>query len=336
MSELRWNPLLGEWVATAMHRQERTFLPPADFCPLCPTRPDGNPTEVPESTYDIVVLEDRFPSLSPERIALSIEGSILAPVRAARGVCEVVVYAPDHNASLAREPVEKIHNLVRVWTDRFLELESLEFVKYVFAFENKGEEAGATLDHPHGLIYAYPFVPPHIARELEMSREHEVNLGRCLMCDIVVEERHDGRRIVADNDSFVAFVPFSARWPFEVHVCSLRHVQTLADLDDREQRDLASILKAVLVAYDRLFDKPFPYVMAIHQRPTDGQRYDYYHFHIEFYPPLRSADRLKYLAGSEIGAGMFINDTLPEETASRLRSGVEAVVWSEPRQLNRP
>jgi UDPglucose--hexose-1-phosphate uridylyltransferase len=314
-----------------MHRQDRTFLPPTSFCPFCPTKPGGNPTEVPEDTYEIVVLEDRFPSLSPEQDALLGEGSPLSPVRPARGVCEVVLYTADHHTSLSREPVEKIYNFLRVLTDRFQVLESLEFVKYVFEFENKGEEAGATLLHPHALIYAYPFVPPRLARELEMSREHEAMTGRCLICDVAAEERRDGRRVVAENESFVAFVPFSAQWPYEIHICSLRHVQALPDLEDRERKNLASILKAILVAYDRLFDRPFPYVMAVHQRPTDGQRYDYYHFHMEFYTPLRSAERPKYLAGSEIGAGMFINDSLPEESAMRLRSNVETVVWGTTR-----
>jgi UDPglucose--hexose-1-phosphate uridylyltransferase len=330
MSELRWNPLLGEWVATATHRQDRTFLPPADFCPFCPTRPGGTPTEVPESTYDVVVLADRFPTLRPTPQVPDVEGSSIYPVRPARGVCEVVLYTPDHEATLAGEPVEKIYNLVRVWTDRFLSLESLDFVKYVFEFENKGEVVGVTLHHPHGLIYGYPFVPPRVVREIEMSHAHESATGRCLICDIVAEERHDGRRIVAENESFVAFVPFFARWPFEVHIGSLRHVQALPDLEDREQRDLAAMLKMVLVAYDRLFDRSFPYVMSIHQRPTDGQRYDYYHFHIEFYPPIRGEDRLEYMAGSEVGAGMFINDTLPRDAAARLRAGIEPVTRNTP------
>src|SRR5215210_2207614 len=144
VSELRWNPLLGEWVATATHRQERTFLPPADFCPLCPTKEGGFPTEVPETSYDLVVFENRFPSLRPEPPAPAVEGTELYPVRPAQGVCEVVLYSSDHNATLAEESVEQIHQLVRVWTDRFRELGALAFVKYIFAFENKGEAIGVT------------------------------------------------------------------------------------------------------------------------------------------------------------------------------------------------
>jgi UDPglucose--hexose-1-phosphate uridylyltransferase len=319
--------LLGEWVATATDRQERTFLPPADFCPLCPTKPGGFPTEVPEPSYDIVVFENRFPSLRSDPPPPAVEGTELYPVRPGQGVCEVILYSPNHTTTLAAEPVEQIYKLVQVWTDRFLELGALPFVEYVFEFENKGEAIGVTLHHPHGQIYAYPFTPPRVARELEQARAHERKTGRCLLCDVVAEEKRDGRRVVVENESFVAYVPFFARYPYEVHVTSSRHLQALADMDGEEQRDLAEILKAVLVAFDRLFDISFPYMMVLHQRPSDGDNYDFYHFHIEFYPPLRTATKLKYLAGSETGAGMFINDTLAEEKAAELRSKVLPVVW---------
>lgn len=329
MSELRWHPLLGEWVATATHRQDRTFLPPADYCPLCPTKPGGFPTEVPEPTYDIVVFENRFPSLRPDPPPPAVEGTELYPVRPGQGVCEVVLYSPNHTTTLAAEPVEQIYKLVQVWTDRFEELGALSFVDYVFIFENKGEAIGVTLHHPHGQIYAYPFTPPRVMRELEQSRAHKETTGRCLVCDIVAEERRDGRRIVVENESFVAYIPFFARYPYEVHIASRRHLQALTEMNEEERRDLAEVLKSVLVAFDRLFNLSFPYMMVLHQRPTDGDNYDFYHFHIEFYPPLRTATKLKYLAGSETGAGMFINDTLAEEKAAELRSKVLPVVWGE-------
>ena len=327
MSELRWHPLLGEWVATATHRQGRTFLPPADFCPLCPTKPGGFPTEVPAEDYDIVVFENRFPSLQSDPPAPAVEPTELYPVRPGRGVCEVVVYTPHHSSTLADEPVEQIHKLVRVWADRTRELGALDFVRYVFVFENKGEAIGVTLHHPHGQIYAYPFVPPRVAKELEQMGAHHLKTGRCLVCDIARGELTDGRRVVAENDSFVAVVPFFARWPYEVHVYSARHMQALTDMTDAEQRDLASMLKTVTAAFDGLFDVSFPYMMALHQRPTDGGAYDHYHFHVEFYPPLRTKTKLKYLAGSETGAGLFINDTLAEEKAAELRAKVATVVW---------
>lgn len=334
MSELRWNPLLGEWVATATHRQERTFLPPADFCPLCPTKPGGFPTEVPEADYDIAVFENRFPSLKSDPPPPAVEPTELYGVQPGQGICEVVLYTPHHNATLANEPVEQVYKLVKVWTDRFRELETRSFVKYVFIFENKGEAIGVTLHHPHGQIYAFPFIPPRVAKELEQSLAHHQKTGHCLICDIIAEERRDGRRIVAENESFIAFVPFFSRYPYEVHICATRHLQALPDLEDNEQRDLAAMLKTILVAYDRLFDLSFPYMMVLHGRPSDGAEYDYYHFHIEFYPPLRTATKLKYLAGSETGAGMFINDTLAEEKAGELRQHIDKVVWAVDKPLS--
>jgi UDPglucose--hexose-1-phosphate uridylyltransferase len=298
-----------------------------DFCPLCPTKPGGFPTEVPESAYDIVVFENRFPSLRPDPPPPAVEATELYPARPAQGVCEVIVYTPNHSSTLAGEPVEQIYKLVRVWTDRFIELGALDFVDYVFEFENKGEAIGVTLHHPHGQIYAYPFIPPRIGRELLQSRVHHEGTGRCLLCDIVAQERQDGRRVISENDSFVAYIPFFASYPYEVHITSKRHLQALSDLDESEQKALAELLKMVLAAYDKLFNLSFPYMMVLHQRPSDGGSYDYYHFHIEFYPPLRTATRLKYLAGSETGAGMFINDTLAEEKAAELRSHVEPVAW---------
>lgn len=327
MSELRYNPLLGEWLATATHRQDRTFLPPADFCPLCPTKPGSFPTEVPEPDYDIVAFENRFPSLrrEPEPPAIGSDG--IYGVEPSVGVCEVILYSPDHNTSLAAEPVERIYNLVRVWRHRFEELERNPSVKYVFVFENKGEAVGVTLHHPHGQIYAYPFVPPVVAKELEQTNKYFEENGLCLMCDIVEKETAFEKRIVTTNESFAAYIPFFARYPYEVHIASRRHLQAFTDLSVREERDLAAILKQVLAGYDRIFDRSFPYIMAIHQRPTDGRSYDHYHFHIEFYPPMRTAEKLKYLAGSEAGAGMFINDTLPEVKAAELRALIEPVTW---------
>jgi UDPglucose--hexose-1-phosphate uridylyltransferase len=329
MSELRWHPLLGEWVATATVRPDRRFLPPPDFCPLCPTKPGGFPTEIPEPTYDIVAFENRFPSLSPDPPQPAIEGDDFYPVRPSIGECEVVVYTPNHSSTLAREPVEQIYKLVQVWTDRYAELAARDYVDYVFIFENKGEAIGVTLHHPHGQIYAYPFVPPRVLRELEQSKKHFDETGKCLLCDILEKERSDGRRIVAENESFAAYIPFFARYPYEVHISAKRHVLDLTEFDRREQADLAAILKQVIAAFDKLFDVSFPYMMVLHQKPSDGKDYDFYHFHIEFYPPMRTATKLKYLAGSETGAGLFINDTLAEEKAAELRSHIEPVSWAK-------
>jgi len=320
MSELRWNPLLEEWVIVATHRQERTYKPPAGHCPLCPTRTGEEPTEVPEPDYEIVVFENRFPSLQLPAPEPAVAGNWLHPVAPGEGVCEVVLYSPNHDSTLADESVEALERLVRVWRDRFESLGSRREIRYVFIFENKGDVIGVTLSHPHGQIYAFSYVPPHIERELQASRSHYAQHRRCLLCDVLEDERQDGRRVVSENPSFVAVVPFYARFPYEVHILAVRHLQSLNEITRQEEHHLAAILKDILVRYDRLFGFSLPYIMAIHQRPTDRRDYSYFHFHIEFYPPHRSATKLKYLAGCESGAGSFVNDTLAEEKAAELRA----------------
>lgn len=310
---------MEEWVITATHRQDRTFFPPDDYCPLCPTKEGGFPTEVPEPYYELVTFENKFPSLSRVPPEPSVEGDSFYEVRKSEGVCEVVLYSPEHEGSLAERSADEIERLVRVWADRYRELGRYEFVKYVFVFENKGKEIGVTLSHPHGQIYAYPFIPPVVARELAASRRYKRKTGNCLLCDVLAREMEDGRRIVTGNDGFTAFVPFYARYPYEVHIVSNAHRRCLTDLSGSEKRALAEILKTVMVKYDRLWGVSLPYMMVMHQRPTDGRGHGYYHFHIEFYPPYRTKDKLKFLAGSEAGAGVFINDTLAEEKAKELR-----------------
>jgi len=320
MSELRWNPQLDEWVITATDRQERTFLPPRDFCPLCPTRPGGPPTEIPRTDFQIVVFENRFSALHREPPEPAVEGTALTPVRPAAGACEVVVYTPQHEATLADASLEQVEHLIGVWAHRTLELGARPDVDFVYVFENRGEPVGVTLHHPHGQIYAYPYLPPLIERELASGREHAALGNPCLWCDLVRQERDHRRRVVITTEHWQAAVPFFARWPYEVHLTPTRHLGWLHELDRAEVAGLAFALRSLLRAYDALFGFRLPYVMAIHQRPTDGGAHDSYHLHFEFYPPNRSPERLKYLAGSELGTGAFINDTLPEETAQQLRN----------------
>jgi UDPglucose--hexose-1-phosphate uridylyltransferase len=259
----------------------------------------------------VVVFENRFPAFGPD----TDHGR---PVRPASTGCEVVVYTPEHTATLARLPADRVRLLVDVWADRYKELGARSEVKYVYIFENKGEEIGVTLHHPHGQIYALPFVPPFAEAELRSAGEHLDTTGRCLHCDQVTSETEGSRMLFADT-SMAAFVPLAARWPYEVHVYPRRHVGTIADLDDAERWDLADALLRVANTYDRHFGFSTPYVMAMHQAPTDERSWPEAHLHVEFYPPHRRADRLKHLAGVELGAGTFVNDTKPEDTASQLR-----------------
>ena len=309
MPDLRFDPLRKEWVAYATERNDRTFLP-TEFCPLCPSGAGGT-SEVPLDTFEVVVFENRFPAFGPDRDAGR-------PVRPSTTGCEVVVYTPEHEATLAQLPLERVRLLIDVWADRYRALGSRAGVDYVYIFENKGEEIGVTLHHPHGQIYALPFVPPFAEAELNASREHRDSTGRCLHCDELAVETQ-GPRLVFAGDSMAAFVPNAARWPYEVHVYSRRHVGSIDELDDAERWDLAAALLKVTDTYDRHFGFSTPYVMAMHQAPTDARAWPQAHVHIEFYPPHRRADRLKHLAGVELGAGTFVNDTKPEDTASQLR-----------------
>jgi UDPglucose--hexose-1-phosphate uridylyltransferase len=267
------------------------------------------------------VFENRFPSFARNAPAPS-----RSPYRAepAVGDAEVVVYTPDHGATLGGMPAGQIERLVDVWTDRHAELAARPEVAYVYIFENRGEEIGVTLTHPHGQIYALPFVPPVVERELGGAARYRREHGRCLHCALAEDESTGGGRLVFENDGFVAFVPYFARWPYEVHVVSRKHRGALPELTARERRDFAAALKVLLQKYDNLFGFPMPFVMAMHQRPTDGRRYPGCHLHVEFTPPYRSRDRLKYLAGSETGAGTFIVDARAEDTAAELR-------WAEPK-----
>jgi UDPglucose--hexose-1-phosphate uridylyltransferase len=300
MPDLRFDPLRQEWVAYATERNDRTFLPTA-FCPLCPTGV-GGASEVPLDTFEVVVFENRFPAFGPDRR----QGR---PVRPPTTGCDL---------TLARLPAERVRLLVDVWADRYRELGSRAEVAYVYIFENKGEEVGVTLHHPHGQIYALPFIPPFAEAELAASGEHLVEAGQCLHCRELALEAA-GPRMVLSEGSMVAFVPRSARWPYEVHLYPHRHMASIADLDEAERWDLARALLAVTGTYDRHFGFSTPYVMAVHQAPTDGRDWQQAHLHFEFYPPHRRADRLKYLAGVELGAGTFVNDTRPEDTAEQLR-----------------
>ena len=315
---LRWHPLRGEWVIYASARQGRTFLPGEARNPLAPTTDPAHPTELPAGDYDVAVFENRFPSL----YAGARDAPPLREVdtRPARGACEVVVYTRDPDASLGALPLWHLALIVRAWADRTRELGARDDVAYVMPFENRGVEVGVTLRHPHGQIYAYPFVPPIAERELAAQRAWHDAHGRGLIDDLLRGELADGRRVIYEGHRAAAFVPPFARYAYEVWVAPRRPAPTFAHLDDDEVTDLARALQTVLRKLDGLWAKPMPYVMVFHQAPTDGEAHPEAHLHAEIYPALRMPDRLKYLAGSELGAGSFTADTIPEEKAAELRA----------------
>jgi len=324
-SEMRWNPLLRDYAVVAGHRQNRTYKPPDGLCPLCPSR-DGMHTEVPAADYEVVVFENRFPSFS-------LGSADTVPWRAdppfasgpAAGRCEVVCFTSDHNTPFAELPPERVRTVIEAWADRTSALAAVDSVEYVFCFENRGEAIGVTLSHPHGQIYAYPFVPPRFFKEGQALQHHLERTGRCLQCDLIKAECGDGVRVVRESEHWVAYVPFAARWPYEVRLAPRRHVPDLPSLDDAERDDLARAYLAVLRAFEGLFDDPTPYIAGWQQapvrKPVDPDR-GVWHLAAEVFTIQRSAGKLKYLAGSESGAGVWINDVAPEAAAARLRSAL--------------
>ncbi|ANZ18203.1 galactose-1-phosphate uridylyltransferase [Streptomyces noursei] len=303
-AEVRADPLLGDAVAIASHRQGRTYHPPADECPLCPSR-EGRHTEIPADGYDVAVFENRFPSLAGEH-----------------GRCEVVCFTPDHDASFADLTEDQAALVLDAWTDRTAELSRRPGVAQVFCFENRGAEIGVTLGHPHGQIYAYPFVTPRTERMLASLAAHREATGRNLFDDVVARERADGRRVVLDGDHWVAFVPYAAHWPYEVHLYPRRRVPDLVALDEPARTEFPQIYLEVLRRFDRIFGPeapPTPYISAWHQAPVHAADRSQFALHLELFTVRRTSGKLKFLAGSESGMNVFINDVPPEIAADRLR-----------------
>ncbi|WP_067622570.1 galactose-1-phosphate uridylyltransferase [Alicyclobacillus acidiphilus] len=318
MTELRFNPLLRDWTMVASNRQKRPNLPKGD-CPFCP-----GSGKVPD-TYDVYAYNNDFPALSPTPPDPDPVATSLYQVAPAYGKCEVILYSPDHTTSLPELSVAHIRKLVDLWVERFESLSANPNHKYVFIFENRGPEVGVTMPHPHGQIYAYPYIPQKLRVELESCRHHHDETGRCLMCDINADEVRVGLRMLTETESFVSYIPFFTDYPYGAFISSKRHVSGITDFTDAERTDLARILKQVTAGMDALFDRSFPYMMVIHQRPVNGPDVnEYYHFHIEFYPPLQTKDRLKFLASSESGAWAPCNPTAVEATAPLLRAAIES------------
>ena len=312
---LRLDPLLDEWVSVAAARLDRTFLPSAGDCPLCPSR-EGNQTEIPSADYDVVVFENRFPSFAGAPTEWGAAG--VFQEHPAWGRCEVVCFTPNHDSSFAALTPERARLVIEAWADRVTELSGTPGVEQVFVFENRGEAIGVTMHHPHGQIYAYPYITPRTRTQLDAVRRHHVATGRNLYDDVVAAELADGSRMVLESEHWVAFVPFAARWPVEVHLYPRRRVPDLAALDTEQRDDLAGVYLDLLRRGDAFFGIPLPYIAAWHQAPVRTDR-ELGALHLELFSVQRSVDKLKFLAGSESAMGAFVNDREPESVAARLR-----------------
>lgn len=313
MAELRYNPLLGDWTIVASHRENRPDMP-KEWCPFCP-----GSGKVPDE-YEVLAYNNDFPALLPTPLEPDPVGSELYRTEKAYGKCEVILYSPHHTTTLPELSVEHILKLVELWVERFRVLSQDPKHKYILIFENRGEECGVTMPHPHGQVYAYSWVPLKIRTELDNCARHWEKKGTCLICDLQREEREFQKRMIYENEHFTAFLPFFTDYPYGLFIVSKNHKSALTDLTLEERRSLALILKHMTGAMDTLFNRVFPYMMVLHQRPVNGPEVEnYYHFHIEFYTPLRDAHKIKYYASSEMGAWAPTNTQSVEESAENLR-----------------
>jgi UDPglucose--hexose-1-phosphate uridylyltransferase len=329
--EQRWHPLRREWVVVAAHRQNRPWnseqqehsvrpLPEyVSDCYLCP----GN-ARVSGARNDqyagVFVFDNDHPCVSPKAPAELAAPAGIYQNRPASGIARVVCYTPRHDLSLAELDVPSIVRLMEVWQEQYRELAERPEVRHVLVFENRGEVVGVSNPHPHCQIYATNFVFKGMEIELDAELSHREETGRVLFQDILAAERADGRRWLVENAGAVAFLPYFARFAYDAIVCPKATYPSIAELSRTEVRDLAAALHELLVRFDNLWQMPFPYVLALHQAPSDGADYRHHHFHIQIHPPLRKPNLLKFLAGPEIGAGGFISDTAPEDKAAELRA----------------
>lgn len=319
-STLRYDAMADEWVTIASHRQDRTFMPPAQQCPLCPSR-RGRLTEIPSPDYDVVVFENRFPSFSPvigaDPLDVSMRGD---PWRQQPGVgcCEVMCFTSGHDSSFSALTPRRVRTVVEAWVDRTLALSARPEIAQVFCFENRGREIGVTLGHPHGQIYGYPFVTPTTKRMLDAARRYRAATSGNLFADVLQREVAAGLRVVARTEHWTAFVPFAARWPVEVHLYPNERVASLPELSEDQRHDFCLVYLDLLRRLEQARGADLPYISGWHQAPVRADR-DLAYLHLEIFSVRRAPGKLKYLAGSESAMGAFVNDIVPEDLAKALR-----------------
>jgi len=329
--EERWHPLREEWVLVAAHRQnrpwsgetvgrdEKTVPQYVEDCYLCP----GNARVSGKTNPDysgVYVFDNDHPCVGWDAPSELRSASGFYQNRPAHGIARVVCYTPRHDLTLAELETVEIENLLGAWRQQYADLRKNPEINHILFFENKGEVVGVSNPHPHSQIYATNFVFKTIENEARVSQQYFNETGRTIFQEIIAAEQQDGSRIICENETAIAFLPYFARYAYEVFVAPKRTAESLTALNSAEISDLAAVLRETLIRFDNLWQMPFPYVMPLHQAPTDGGDYRSFHFHIEFHPPLRKPNLMKYLAGPEIGGGNFLSDTAPEEKAAELRA----------------
>ena len=297
MAELRWHPLTKDWVMIASNRQNRPNMP-KDYCPFCPSF--GN---VPD--YEVLKYDNDFPALSQNPPEPDDVADDFFKVRPSYGKCEVILYSPGHTVTLPELSDEHMQKLVALWCERYEAMRADEKIKYVFPFENRGALVGVSMPHPHGQIYGYSYVPKKLELEAQSAHEHYEQTGKCIFCDMLEHELAAEKRIIFRNEYFTVFLPFFCEYPYGVYIFPNRHVPYMTDLNEEERFALGVTIRDTVAMFDNLFDYQFPYMMCMHNAPVNTGDYSKdYHFHIEFFPPMRSADKQKFNASSETGGAL--------------------------------
>lgn len=322
MAELRWNPMIKDWVMIASNRQNRPQMP-KDWCPFCP-----GSGKVPDD-YEVFAYDNDFPALTQNPPVPDDVATELFKVKPSHGKCEVILFSPDHHGTLKDLSDSHMHKLVDLWRTRFEAMRADKKIKYIFIFENRGDVVGVTMPHPHGQMYGYSVLPKKIELELDSAKEHYEEKGECLFCRMIAEEKACGKRIIHENEDFVAYIPFFADYAYGVFIAAKSHKNNISDFNSREQENLGRIMRDISGMYDNLFGFNFPYMMCMHNAPVNNEdpKYSeldkYFHFHIEYYPPLRAADKQQFQASSETGVWAHCNPTAPEEKAEEMRAALK-------------
>ncbi|MFX0054241.1 MAG: galactose-1-phosphate uridylyltransferase [Promethearchaeota archaeon] len=313
MGRLRWNPFLGEWVIVTPKRATRPFQERDQVCPFCPGGPET------QGDWQVLTLDNLYPSLSPDSGPIPIDENVVMDAPA-YGYCRIILLSRNHDEQIEVMDDAKLELVFREYLEAFKELSNKKGIEYVVQFENRGRAIGVSLNHPHAQVYALPFVPPRLIKELEQSKKFWDKEDTCLVCKMLENElKSFESRVINETDNFVSLVPFSARLPYEVHLYPRKHVSSLEELENN-LLEFGQAIQDIVRRYSRIFEE-LAYVMVFHPRPAVGD-HPHWHFHVEFYPPWRDRTRLKYLAGIELGAGTYTNDSIPEEIAEELREAL--------------
>lgn len=322
-NEVRFDPILREWVIVAKNRTVRPVLGKTFTneklkytCPFCPDAPEG------AGEWIVKAVPNKFPALISEidgKFADETQIFDFYRKRPGKGNCEVLLYTQDHNKTLGDLAISNIIALIELWKERLTYNMQDEDLKYSFIFENRGEIIGVTLSHSHGQMYSFPFIPPRIEKAVESSKMYWEKHNSCLFCKVVETEMRDKSRIIEENEDFVAFIPYFAKWPYEIHIYPKQHYVYITQIPSNQSQNFASIIKRTVQRLDKLFGFVMPYVFSHYNAPYNNGQNEHFHYHIEIYPPYRAKDRIKFIAGVEMGTHTFINPTNPQENAINLR-----------------